>query len=94
MCVFDCKCKRLKRLGENITKQKETYKKHKQLEEKQNKTKIQDIQPSTRPRKKNISKVPAGRFMFFPPFFICVVFNCKGKSLKRLGENKQTHKET
>ena len=68
---------------------------------------IQDIQPSTRPRI-NISQVPAGRFMclfllcvmlFFELFcfgfvVICVCFDCKCKSLKRLGEHKKKHKET
>ena len=65
----------------------------------------QDIQPSTRPRI-NISQVPAGRFLFFffcfslscsvfLRVFICVLFDCKCKSLKRLGENiKQQQKET
>ena len=69
---------------------------------------IQDIQPSTRPRI-NISQVPAGRFLFFLCLFVVLrvvllcccfymcFFDCKCKSLKRLGENrkrKKKHKET
>ena len=69
---------------------------------------IQDIQPSTRPRI-NISQVPAGRFLFFcfvflffcfsQSFYVCVVcfqmcfFDCKCKSLKRLGENIKTKQQ-
>ena len=69
---------------------------------------IQDIQPSTRPRI-NISQVPAGRFLLFlfccllcfPSscfccvlcVYMCVCFDCKCKSLKRLGENIKTKKQ-
>ena len=62
ICVFfDCKCKRLKRLGENIKQTERNRTTTKQLKE-QHTTLIQDIQPSTRPRI-NISQVPAGRFL-------------------------------
>ena len=68
MCVFDCKCKSLKRLGENKQKQKETGTQTEQLEEQQKNKEIQDIQPSTRPRI-NISQVPAGRLIFLNVVF-------------------------
>ena len=67
---------------------------------------IQDIQPSTRPQI-NSSQVPAGRFLLFMLFllffeFVIVLlvfyiwfFDCKCKSLKRLGEYIKTkQKET
>ena len=115
MCFFDCKCKSLKRLGENIKTNNKKTKRTTQLKEKHKQTEIQDFQPSTRPRKINISQGLAGRFLlfFFFMYFMClfmfslefvfmfffvflyVCFDCKCKSLKRLGENiKQKHKET
>ena len=60
---FDCKCKSLKRLGENINNRKK-LKNNRKTQRKTETTEIQDIQPSTRPRI-NISQVPAGRFLFF-----------------------------
>ena len=69
---------------------------------------MQDIQPSTRLRI-NISQVPAGKlcisvficFLFFSKLFMCfncfyVFFDCKCKSLNRLGKNiykKKTHRK-
>ena len=65
---------------------------------------IQYIQPSTRPRI-NISQVPAGRFLFLMFFYVVLwvvlfvlccymcLFDCKCKSLKRLGENIYTKKK-
>ena len=109
MCLFDCKCKSLNRLGERINKQiRKTHQQNQQTKSfEKNTTKttdIQDIQPSTRPRI-NISQVPAGKwcisvcsvFMFFFCFSrsclcclsVCIcVFDCKCKSLNRLGENR------
>ena len=68
---FDCKCKRLKRLGENIKQNKQNINNNKKTTLRNNyeKSEIQDIQPSTRPRI-NISQVPAGRFLLF----CCYVF--------------------
>ena len=60
MCLFDCKCKSLNRLGENNNKNIKKHTKTEKLREKQQKTEIQDIQPSTRQRI-DISQVPAGR---------------------------------
>ena len=123
MCLFDCKCKSLKRLGENIkqNRKKQTTKEKLEGEHKQN---INTGFPAREPlRKMNISKGLAGRFLFFFFFFffLCfpliyiyiyihiyflfflfkdnmllyVFFDCKCKSLKRLGENiNNKHKET
>ena len=50
LCVyvcFDCKCKSLKRLGENIQQQhKETYTTYKLKENNKHTTETQDIQPT------------------------------------------------
>ena len=47
-CFFDCRCKRLNRLGENKHNNKNIKASRKTLKTKQ--TEIQDIQPRTRPR--------------------------------------------
>ena len=104
MCFFDCKCKSLKRLGEN----KNNRKKHKQKHEnsKENRQNRNTGFPAHEPpRKINISKGLAGRFlfscfsffyvflwvfMFFFFFVFMCFFDCKCKSLKRLGENIKT----
>ena len=46
MCFFDCKCKSLKRLGENIKNNRKKQQKEEQLKEQQKTTEIQDIQPT------------------------------------------------
>ena len=46
MCFFDCKCKSLKRLGENIKNNRKKHKKNRKTRRKTEKTKIQDIQPT------------------------------------------------
>ena len=69
--VFRQKLKKTRR--KHKRKQKETEKENLKTQRKtfilKRKTKIQDIQPSTRPRI-NISQVPAGRFLCFL-FFCC-----------------------
>ena len=73
MCFFDCKCKSLKRLGENNKQTERNRTNIKQLEEKQKTTEIQDIQPSTRPRIRT-SQVLTGRFLFLCVFFLFFFF--------------------
>ena len=46
MCFFDCKCKSLKRLCENRTKHKETYKQKHNNSNKNKQNEIQDFQPT------------------------------------------------
>ena len=73
--VFDCKCKSLKRLGENITKQKETLKQTKEkLKEKQQKNRNTGYPAHEPPRKINISKGLAWRFLFFFMFVFMFSF--------------------
>ena len=94
----DCKCKDLNRLGANIQKTRQNRKASR-------KTKIQDIQPRTRPRI-NISQVPTGKYCisvflflkngFANVLYVCVYgvmcfFDCKCKRLNELGETICKH---
>ena len=101
---FYCKCNSLKRLGENRTTTERNII-QKKLKEKQNNinTGFPAHEP---PRKIDISKCLAGIFLLFLFFFmfsledsfyvflfymfLYVFFECKCKSLKRLGENRTT----
>ena len=106
LCFFDCKCKSLKRLGEN-RKQTETNRKTtEQLEGKQKTNRNTGYPAHEPPRKINISKGLAGRFLLFFVLFVVFLrvdsvvfcfymclFDCKCKCLKRLGENIKTQKQ-
>ena len=71
MCCFDCKCKSLKRLGENRNKNKETETKHKNSK-KNSKNRNTGFPAHEPPRKINISKGLAGIFLFF---YVCCMFS-------------------
>ena len=76
LCFVDCKCKSLKRLGENINENKKKQKTNRQTRRQtENTTEIHNIQPSTRPRK-NISQVPAGRFLVSFLFVVLLCCSC------------------
>ena len=103
MCFFDCKCKSLKRLGENRKKTKRNIKQTEKLEGKQKKQKYRISSPRTSANKshKLFAEVRGLEilyfcFLCFPSsfsvffcFYMCF-FDCKCKSLKRLGENRKT----
>ena len=92
---------KLKTTRRKQNKQKETYKKHNNSKKNITNNRNTGYPAHEPPLKINISKGLAGRclllsvlyvflrvFMLFS-VFICVVFDCKCKSLKRLGENNK-----
>ena len=88
MCFFDCKCKSLNRLGENITtKQTQTVIKQKSLEK--NIKHRNTGYPALDPTGNKYFSGSGWRIMYFSCFkcvYMCL-FDCKCKNLNRLGEN-------
>ena len=94
MCLFDCKCKSLNRQGENINKKTlESFEKNRNTG-----------YPAQDPTANKYLSSSAWEIMYvcclcfccFRLVFVCCLvccytclFDCKCKSLKRLGENKQ-----
>ena len=75
MCLFDCKCKNLKRLSEHIkTNTERNIIKTEQLKEKTTKTEIQDIQ-CTNLREYFVRFIRGGSWAGYPVFmFCCLLF--------------------
>ena len=109
MSLFDCKCKSLNRLGENRNKQKQTERnrnKTEKLREKQKNNKNTGYPALDPTANKYLSGSGweimyfcflclmffSKLFMFFVCFYRCF-FDCKCKSLNRLGENIQNRKK-
>ena len=74
MCSFDCKCKSLKRLGENLTKQTEiNNNKTEQLEEKHKQNNINTGYPALDPTaNRYLSGSGWEIYVFFLLFFLCM----------------------